>query len=317
VGEQRRRRFVLPEIRRRFARGEETKALVLDALTACWLGVIGACIGSFLNVVAYRMPRGMSVVWKPSHCPRCGHDIRMRDNVPVLGWLLLRGRCRDCGAPIAARYAIVEALIGLAFAWLAWAELLSGGANLPGGPLISPAGATNMVINPNWPLIGLFAFHGILMSLLMAILLIDWDNNRAPWLFALMAAVVVGIAATHHPTWYPDRGGSLFPLTAPQDAALGAALGAVAWGVLRSGPAGRGAASTSRAFNLGLALAAVGAFLGLRAAICVLVAWGIAAVACRLLMRGRWSANWQLALIWPITLIFIIAWRQIAALTSW
>ena len=74
---------------------------MLDFVTALWLGFIGACIGSFLNVVAYRMPLGLSVVWKPSHCPKCGHDIRPRDNLPVLGWILLRGRCRDCGEPIA------------------------------------------------------------------------------------------------------------------------------------------------------------------------------------------------------------------------
>jgi leader peptidase (prepilin peptidase)/N-methyltransferase len=76
---------------------------VLDLVTALWLGLVGACVGSFLNVVAYRMPRGMSVVWKPSHCPRCGHAIRARDNVPVLGWLLLGGRCRDCREPISPR----------------------------------------------------------------------------------------------------------------------------------------------------------------------------------------------------------------------
>ena len=85
-----------PDVKRRTASSARTH--LLDFVTACWLGIIGACIGSFLNVVAYRWPRGMSVVWKPSHCPKCGHDIRARDNLPVLGWLLLRGRCRDCGS---------------------------------------------------------------------------------------------------------------------------------------------------------------------------------------------------------------------------
>ncbi|UZN05163.1 prepilin peptidase [Cellulomonas sp. S1-8] len=85
-------------------------------------GLLGAAIGSFLNVVVWRVPRGESVVSPPSACPRCGHGIRPRDNVPVLGWLLLRGRCRDCGEPIAARYPLVEAGTGVAFvaatAWL-------------------------------------------------------------------------------------------------------------------------------------------------------------------------------------------------------
>jgi leader peptidase (prepilin peptidase)/N-methyltransferase len=73
-------------------------------------GVLGACIGSFLNVVIWRLPRGESVAKGRSHCPKCGHLIRGYDNVPVLSWLLLRARCRDCHAPISARYPLVEAL---------------------------------------------------------------------------------------------------------------------------------------------------------------------------------------------------------------
>ncbi len=87
--------------------------------------VVGLAVGSFLNVVVWRVPRGESVVHPPSGCPRCGHEIRNRDNIPVLSWLLLRGRCRDCGEPIAVRYPLVEAgtavLFGLA-AWWCWAQ---------------------------------------------------------------------------------------------------------------------------------------------------------------------------------------------------
>lgn len=72
------------------------------------VAVLGLLIGSFLNVVVWRVPRGESVVHPPSGCPSCGHAIRRRDNVPVLSWLVLRGRCRDCGAPISARYPLVE-----------------------------------------------------------------------------------------------------------------------------------------------------------------------------------------------------------------
>lgn len=82
--------------------------------------VLGLAVGSFLNVVVWRVPRGESVVHPPSACPRCGHAIRARDNVPVLSWLLLRGRCRDCGEPIAHRYPLVEAATGVLFAAAAW-----------------------------------------------------------------------------------------------------------------------------------------------------------------------------------------------------
>jgi leader peptidase (prepilin peptidase)/N-methyltransferase len=153
---------------------------LIDALTALWFGMLGACVGSFLNVVAYRLPLGMSVVWKPSHCPRCQHAIRARDNIPVLGWLLLRGCCRDCQQPIAARYAIVESILGLIFFLLAYTELFRGGANLPGGPMTLLVGAIDNVWYPNWPLIGLTCYHGVLMSLLMAWLLIDLDEHRVP-----------------------------------------------------------------------------------------------------------------------------------------
>ena len=73
-------------------------------------GVLGLLIGSFLNVVIWRVPRGESIVSPASACPSCGHPLRRRDNVPVVSWVLLRGRCRDCRSPISTRYPIVEAL---------------------------------------------------------------------------------------------------------------------------------------------------------------------------------------------------------------
>lgn len=72
-------------------------------------GVLGLLVGSFLNVVIHRVPAGESIVRPGSRCPTCGHAIRARHNVPVLGWLLLKGRCFDCSAPIGVRYPLVEA----------------------------------------------------------------------------------------------------------------------------------------------------------------------------------------------------------------
>src|SRR5215212_8644857 len=69
---------------------------------------LGAIIGSFLNVVIHRYPRGESIVMPPSHCPNCNTQIRPYDNIPVLSWLLLLGRCRACREPISARYPLVE-----------------------------------------------------------------------------------------------------------------------------------------------------------------------------------------------------------------
>ena len=79
------------------------------------IGVLGLLVGSFLNVVIYRLPRKESLVRPASRCPQCGTPIKPYDNIPVVSWLLLRGRCRNCGAGISARYPLVEALTAALF----------------------------------------------------------------------------------------------------------------------------------------------------------------------------------------------------------
>jgi len=82
---------------------------------------LGASVGSFINVVVYRMPAGLSILWPPSRCPHCLHKLGKGENVPVLGWLWLGGRCRHCKGAISVRYPIVEAATGLLFLLLFWA----------------------------------------------------------------------------------------------------------------------------------------------------------------------------------------------------
>lgn len=114
--------------------------------------LFGCAIGSFLNVVAWRVPRGESVVSPPSACPNCGHAIRPWDNVPVLSWLLLRGRCRDCRAPISPRYPIVEATTGIAF------------------------GVTTLLAGLTWRLPALL----YLVALALVLAIIDVSHHRLP-----------------------------------------------------------------------------------------------------------------------------------------
>jgi leader peptidase (prepilin peptidase)/N-methyltransferase len=85
------------------------------AVWATLLGLLGLAVGSFLNVVIYRVPAGVSVVRPASRCPTCQSEIRNRHNLPVLGWLVLRGRCADCSTPISARYPLVEFVTGTLF----------------------------------------------------------------------------------------------------------------------------------------------------------------------------------------------------------
>jgi leader peptidase (prepilin peptidase)/N-methyltransferase len=90
----------------------------MTVLVAAGCFLLGLLIGSFLNVVVYRVPEGLSIVKPRSRCPKCGHELSNLDNVPVLSWLVLRGRCRSCKAPISPRYPLVELGTALVFAAL-------------------------------------------------------------------------------------------------------------------------------------------------------------------------------------------------------
>lgn len=96
----------------------------MDILTALFVAAIvfalGASIGSFLNVVVYRLPAGLSILWPPSRCPHCLHQLGKRENVPILGWLWLHGRCKHCRSKISVRYPLVEAATGLLFLLVFW-----------------------------------------------------------------------------------------------------------------------------------------------------------------------------------------------------
>ena len=89
---------------------------------ACFAFAMGCCIASFLNVCIWRIPRGESVAFPPSHCPNCNARIRWYQNIPVVSWCCLRGRCANCGKPISVRYTVVELLGGVLFltAYLQW-----------------------------------------------------------------------------------------------------------------------------------------------------------------------------------------------------
>jgi len=83
-------------------------------------GIVGLMVGSFSNVCVYRIPRGESIAFPGSHCPACDHDIAWYDNIPLLSWLILKGRCRHCSGKISARYPFLEALMGISWALLAY-----------------------------------------------------------------------------------------------------------------------------------------------------------------------------------------------------
>jgi leader peptidase (prepilin peptidase) / N-methyltransferase len=164
-----------------------------DTLLIVWFFIVGAAIGSFLNVVVYRLPKAISLIAPPSHCPACKHRIRWFDNIPVISWLVLRGRCRDCGGAISFRYPLVEAINACMFAMLMAAECAFEGVNLP-ARAIYEAGDINSFSRNNAELYGIVLYHLLLLCTLLAAALIEIDHNRPPLrLFA--PALAVGIIA--------------------------------------------------------------------------------------------------------------------------
>ena len=183
--------------------------------TATFAGVFGAMIGSFLNVVVYRLPRRESIVRPASHCPSCDVAVKPYDNVPILSWLLLRGRCRNCDASISRRYPLVEGLTAL----------LCVGAVLAGGS------AATIALN--------VAF----ILLLVPIALIDAEHRIIPNKLTALGAIVALVLGT-----------ALDPSGEPQRLIAGAAAGGALLIAAMAYPGGMGMGDVKLAGVMGLFL---------------------------------------------------------------
>ena len=141
-------------------------------------GLFGLAIGSFLNVVIWRLPRGESIVSPPSHCPGCDQPIRWFDNIPLFSWIALRGQCRRCKTAIAFRYPLVELTTGVLFVLAAW----RWGAHLPTTGIVSAA-----------------------LAALLAISVIDWDHKIIPDKISkpgiVLAVALAPVTVLHPPAW--------------------------------------------------------------------------------------------------------------------
>lgn len=125
----------------------------MDALILTILTVFGLCVGSFLNVLIYRIPKGEEFVKTPSHCMTCGHNLAWYENIPVVSWLLQGGKCRACGVKLSAQYPVVEALNGAM--WL----------------------LTGLLYRGDWLTVGLYC---VLFSMLLVLSVIDWRTFTIP-----------------------------------------------------------------------------------------------------------------------------------------
>ena len=178
-----------------------------------WVFIVGCCIASFLNVVAYRLPVGLAVTGH-SFCPHCKVAIEKRDNVPILAWLNLQGRCRSCKIRISSRYPVFEAIGGLLLLSIFLTTVLGHGANLPSvHQQVMPYGLpVNLRLME--PVVFAFAFlHGWLLLLLFTASLTHFGHGRLPiWVWVLGIAVSL-IAIALNPELV------VLPISRPSDVA--------------------------------------------------------------------------------------------------
>jgi leader peptidase (prepilin peptidase)/N-methyltransferase len=216
---------------------------------ALWVFALGTVVGSFANVCIFRIPWEKSVLWPGSHCPKCLGPILARDNVPVLGWLALRGACRRCGLPISPRYPLIELLTGGLFVGTYLVDVAS-----------DPFGALDTAD------LARMAYHLVLVALLVIATFIDYDLYVIPD-SVTVPGMVVGLGV-----------GVLAPWVRPEPAYAETALGGLAAGLIGWAAGGGlvwavrlvfGFVFRREAMGFGdvTLLAMIGAFLGWQAAV--------------------------------------------------
>lgn len=243
----------------------------------------GAIIGSFLNVVIYRVPAGLSIVSPGSRCPSCGSAVRWYDNIPIVSWFVLGGKCRECGTGFSIRYAAVEALTGL-LAVAAWWQVARVLLNVEG--YVDPANL--------WPLAIMFAVRFTLFAFLVVITFIDLDHLIIPHAIAL-PGIALGLASPWVAQWIlgPMALQVLWPPVTPMISLVGALGGFfVIVALFYTYLALRGAEGIGGGDATLMAL--VGAWLGWPALIFVLFAasvQGVLAAGVSMLLGGNFARD--------------------------
>ncbi len=243
-----------------------------------------------------------------SQCPHCGHAIRARDNIPVLAWIWLRGRCRDCQSPISARYPTIELVVALLFASLGWVEVIqTGGA-------VAVSGVDSLPTD-EWPFewrCGIWAFHLLLLCTVLVVGLIQFDGLSVPrgiWYLALVAGVAAPIVWPWLLPATPREGGSPLATLERFQPAIGAAMVAaialLVHSLVRrlkpsSGTSGRSALETMF-LTLGISF-----YLGPRAGVAIVLASLLLCLGSGLLLKHMIPAAlisvviaWGWLLVWP------------------
>lgn len=305
----------------------------VDVLMAFWLFYVGSSIGSFLNVVAWRMPRGASINGR-SHCPWCDSTLQWKDNWPVFGWIVLGGRCRTCRLPISSRYPIVELAVGLCILFVAWTELLSNGANLPfRAERLGHAGAlwTPYITIPS---LILTVFHVVAIAVSWALGLIRFDEHRLPrrlvvTSFAMLIVPMLMLPSLMIVPWHVDMDSNWRPGYRYLDAAMRVITGLAAAVVIgralaryvspmadpKMNPLGT---DTARLLDMIAILCVPGIIVGWQATLAVTVLAVVIAYALPSVIRGHHDSLARLAISMPIALsLQLYFWRPLHQFDYW
>lgn len=257
-----------------------------DVLLAAWFFFVGSSVGSFLNVVAWRMPRGLSINGR-SHCPRCDAALAWRDNWPVFGWIVLGGRCRNCRLPISPRYPIVEAAVGLCVMWVAMRAFYNDATNLPFWPQRYGRATALWMPYLSADSVAVILYHITAISSLWAVGLVRADGNRLPrtlvaWCLAAVAIPMLVVPYLAVVPWTVAEGAKWMAtgqyLNAVMRVLTGAAIGVMLARMMsryvcptadpKLNPLGEG---TARLIDLSILLAIAAIVVGWQAAIAVTV----------------------------------------------
>jgi leader peptidase (prepilin peptidase)/N-methyltransferase len=176
----------------------EQMRIVVEAYWLTLAFVLGAAVGSFVNVAVARLPLEKSLVWPSSRCTTCYKPIRWSDNLPLLGYLRLRGRCRACGQRFSSRYFWVELFTALGFAGLLAVEVTLNVHGWPDGPL-GPAFGVHA-----WPMFIGWAWHALLFTLLLVAAVCDLERREIPLQLTLFGTLVGLVGATLLPWPWPN-----------------------------------------------------------------------------------------------------------------
>ena len=292
----------------------------VEGLTLAAVFAFGAMVGSFVNVVLYRAPRRMNLFWPPSRCPHCGKRLKLFQNVPVLGWLSLRGKCKFCKAPIPKSYLRVEYGFGLLFLAVMYTIIHTGGWTLPLRTQETYFAALWTIWYPRPDILRIWGSFTLLAAALATLRLFVVRDERLPGHFvsvALLAGVLL-------PVWLPGvqqvplAGGpaTLWHSAGWVEAVVGLATGGLLGGVFSVSRPPRVPTGESRPWlplpgrlDLPVAFALTGTWLGWQAVVSVSVLAAIAGVLLRRLSGVTLAAGAAAA--------HFLTWRLQADFAPW